>query len=38
MLILATSDLPEGAAWAYELKLDEYRAMAFKTNGSNYSV
>jgi hypothetical protein len=39
MLLLATSDLPGGAAWAYELKLDEYRAMAFKINGlSNYSV
>src|SRR5215470_1883447 len=33
MLLLATSDLPEGDSWTYELKLDGYRAIAFKTNG-----
>ncbi len=33
MLLLATSDLPEAAAWAFELKLDGYRAIAFKTDG-----
>lgn len=33
MLLLPTSGLPEGSAWAYELKLDGYRAIAVKTNG-----
>lgn len=33
MLLLATSELPEGDAWGYELKLDGYRAIAIKTNG-----
>ena len=33
MLLLPTSKLPEGAAWMYELKLDGYRAIAFKANG-----
>lgn len=33
MLLLPTSELPEGDAWAYELKLDGYRAIAIKTNG-----
>lgn len=33
MLLLPTSDLPEGAAWSYEPKLDGYRAIAFKTDG-----
>ena len=28
MLLLPSRDLPEGANWAYELKLDGYRAMA----------
>ncbi len=31
MLLLRTSDLPEGADWEYELKLDGYRALAIKT-------
>jgi DNA ligase D-like protein (predicted ligase) len=33
MLLLATSNLPEGDAWSYELKLDGYRAIAVKANG-----
>jgi ATP-dependent DNA ligase len=33
MLLLATSSLPEGDDWQYELKLDGYRAIAFKSNG-----
>lgn len=33
MLLQATSNLPEGDAWTYELKLDGYRAIAIKTNG-----
>jgi ATP-dependent DNA ligase len=33
MLLLPTNSLPEGEDWAYELKLDGYRAIAFKNNG-----
>src|SRR5215831_11332795 len=33
MLLLPASKLPEGTAWTYELKLDGYRAIAFKSNG-----
>ena len=33
MLLLASSELPDGAAWLYELKLDGYRAVAFKSGG-----
>jgi ATP-dependent DNA ligase len=33
MLLLRTERLPEGAGWLYELKLDGYRAVAFKTGG-----
>ena len=32
MLLLPTASLPEGAPWQYELKLDGYRAIAFKRN------
>ena len=31
MLLLRTDMLPEGDAWQYQLKLDGYRAIAFKT-------
>src|SRR5580658_6887317 len=33
MLLLASSELPDGTAWLYELKLDGYRAVAFKSGG-----
>jgi len=33
MLLMATEALPEGAEWANELKLDGYRALAFKSDG-----
>jgi DNA ligase D-like protein (predicted ligase) len=33
MLLLRSSELPEGPAWVYELKLDGYRAIAFKSMG-----
>jgi ATP-dependent DNA ligase len=33
MLLLQTERLPEGGKWAYELKLDGYRALAIKTGG-----
>jgi bifunctional non-homologous end joining protein LigD len=36
MLLLATSSLPDSPGWAYELKLDGYRAIAFKTAGKAY--
>ena len=32
MLLLPARTLPEGANWAYELKLDGYRALAVKTD------
>ena len=31
MLLLGTEKLPEGSNWSYELKLDGYRAIAFKS-------
>jgi DNA ligase D-like protein (predicted ligase) len=34
MLLLRTDALPEGAQWLYELKLDGYRAVAFKRDGA----
>ena len=33
MLLQQTAKLPEGAQWLYELKLDGYRAIAFKAGG-----
>ena len=33
MLLLRTEKLPEGPDWAYEIKLDGYRAQAFKAGG-----
>lgn len=32
MLLLPAPTLSEGANWAYELKLDGYRALAMKTD------
>lgn len=34
MLLLRTDSLPSGEQWLYELKLDGYRAVAFKRNGA----
>jgi bifunctional non-homologous end joining protein LigD len=34
MLLLRTDSLPSGEQWVYELKLDGYRAVAFKRNGA----
>jgi bifunctional non-homologous end joining protein LigD len=34
MLLLRTDTLPEGTPWLYELKLDGYRAIAFKRDGA----
>ena len=34
MLLLRTDSLPSGEEWLYELKLDGYRAIAFKRNGA----
>jgi DNA ligase D-like protein (predicted ligase) len=36
MLLLRTESLPEGDDWIYELKLDGFRAVAFKTAGKVY--
>src|SRR5271165_2943225 len=33
MLLLRTDNLPQGADWLYELKLDGYRALAIKSGG-----
>jgi ATP-dependent DNA ligase len=33
MLLLRTEMLPEGPEWGYEIKLDGYRALTFKTGG-----
>jgi DNA ligase D-like protein (predicted ligase) len=34
MLLLRTESLPEGGGWLLELKLDGYRAVAYKTGGT----
>jgi DNA ligase D-like protein (predicted ligase) len=34
MLLLRTDSLPSGEQWLYELKLDGYRAIAFKRSGA----
>ena len=34
MRLLRTESLPSGRQWLYELKLDGYRAIAFKRNGA----
>jgi ATP-dependent DNA ligase len=34
MLLLATEQLPSGAQWLYELKLDGFRAQGIKTGGT----
>jgi ATP-dependent DNA ligase len=34
MLLLRTDRLPEGAEWAYEIKLDGYRSVAVKSGGT----
>jgi bifunctional non-homologous end joining protein LigD len=34
MLLLRTESLPSGEQWLYELKLDGYRAIAFKRSGT----
>jgi bifunctional non-homologous end joining protein LigD len=34
MLLLRTESLPQGSKWQYELKLDGYRAVAFKSRGT----
>lgn len=36
MLLLRTDALPSGDQWLYELKLDGYRAIAFKCDGTSY--
>jgi DNA ligase D-like protein (predicted ligase) len=36
MLLLRTDALPSGERWLYELKLDGYRAIAFKRQGALY--
>jgi ATP-dependent DNA ligase len=33
MLLVRTEKLPEGDNWLYELKLDGFRSIAFKTGG-----
>src|SRR5262249_44360359 len=36
MLLVRTEKLPEGQDWLYELKLDGFRSIAFKTGGRVY--
>jgi ATP-dependent DNA ligase len=33
MLLLPTDKLPDGANWLYELKLDGFRSVAFRSGG-----
>src|ERR1051325_1394588 len=33
MLLLRTDKLPQGPPWIFEIKLDGFRAIAFKTDG-----
>jgi ATP-dependent DNA ligase len=33
MLLLRAERLPDGPDWLYELKLDDYRALAIKSGG-----
>jgi ATP-dependent DNA ligase len=37
MLLLASESLPEGPNWAYELKLDGYRAIGIKSGDGEAS-
>lgn len=34
MLLQRTRSLPDGPEWSYEVKLDGYRALAIKADGS----
>ncbi len=36
MLLLRTTELADGPGWLHELKLDGFRAVAFKTGGKVY--
>jgi DNA ligase D-like protein (predicted ligase) len=36
MLLLSKKTLPDSSSWIYEIKLDGYRAIAFKSRGSLY--
>ena len=36
MLLLRTEKLPEGSEWLYQLKVDGYRAVAYKKDGKLY--
>ena len=35
MLLLTAAELPEGSNWLIELKLDGFRAVAFKAGGNS---
>jgi ATP-dependent DNA ligase len=36
MLLLRSSELPQGPEWLKELKMDGYRAVAFKSGGKSH--
>jgi len=36
MLLMPSNELPDGPGWIRELKLDGYRAVAFKSAGKAY--